>query len=78
MSQELDRVQFLRQDQAAYDIKSTFGNEFTYINEHGNLAIDRRVLREFRTLTKDDVVWDRGERMWRRRASWDEDGRVQG
>lgn len=61
----------------ALSIRVQFGEEFVYINENGNLAIDRRVLKQFRALTGDDVVWDRTEFMWRKRETHDEPGREQ-
>ena len=60
-----------------YEIARRFGEEFTYHNENGNLAIDRRVLKAFRKLTGDSVVWERGERLWRRREGYDQVGRQQ-
>ena len=77
MVKELERIQFLYQEQAVYDIESKFGDVFVYINENGNPAIDKRVLREFRKLTGDKVIWESGERMWRKRESYDSPGRKQ-
>lgn len=77
MVEELARVQFLHQQTVVWQISEKFGQEFTYTNENGNLAIDRRVLREFRKLTPDNVIWDKGERMWRCRQSYDQEGRQQ-
>ena len=54
-----------------------FGDDFVYINENGNLAIEKKVLNVFRKLTDDSVVWSRGERMWRLREENDEPGRQQ-
>jgi len=77
MITELERVNFLYQETIAYQIASQFGNELTYYNENGNLAIDAAVLKAFRDLTGDAVVWSRGERMWRKRAAYDRPGRQQ-
>lgn len=71
MFSQLEEKQYLYQEMVVYDMMSKFGEGFTYINENGNPAIDRRVLRDFRKLTKDNVVWERGERMWRFRQSYD-------
>ena len=77
MCGELQRQRgVLYQDEAASQIVERFGDDpFTYINEHGNLAIDRGVLAAFRTLTKGSVVWDRSERLWRWREDYDPPGR---
>lgn len=77
MLHELERQQFLYQQTVVYEIAERFGDEFVYYNNHGNLAIDRRVLKEFRDLTGDSVVWDRSERLWRKRAAHDMAGREQ-
>jgi hypothetical protein len=61
----------LYQDQTVVEIKQRFGEEFTYINANGNVAISKPVLAAFRRLSGDGVVWSRSERCWRRRAMWD-------
>lgn len=65
----------LYQEEAAWIILQSFGQSFVYENENGNWAISRKVLAEFRKLTEDTVVWERGERCWRRRQSYDTPGR---
>jgi hypothetical protein len=74
---ELRRETYLYQEVAVYEIGSKFGEEFTYINENGNMAIRRDVLSAFRKLTGGSVVWERSERVWRARESFDEPGRGQ-
>jgi hypothetical protein len=70
-------VRFLYQETVVFDIASKFGEEFTYINDSGNMAIRRDVLAAFRKVSGDGVIWERGERMWRKRESYDEPGRQQ-
>jgi hypothetical protein len=77
MVAKLERDEFLRQEEVVYEIAARFGDEFTYINQNGNLAIDRRVLAAFRNTTVGTVVWERRERMWRKRDEADEIGRRQ-
>lgn len=77
MLAELERVDYLYQETVVYDIASKFGDSFTYINDNGNLAVSKAVLAEFKKLTKDSIVWERGQRMWRKRESHDEEGRLQ-
>jgi hypothetical protein len=74
---QLNREKCLYQESTVFDIEEKFGAEFTYINESGNPAIDKRVLLEFRKLTGDSVIWERGERLWRFREDYDEEGRQQ-
>ena len=75
MLQQLEKERYVYQETIVYDIEGKFGDEFTYVNDNGNLAIDRRVLREFRKLTEGNVVWERGERMWRYRQHYDPPGK---
>jgi hypothetical protein len=65
MLEELMRETILSQEVVAHEISLLYGEEFTYINPTGSLAIDERVLCEFRTLAKDKVVSVGGERVWR-------------
>lgn len=77
MKSELDKSNWLYQEDAVYKIKDLFGNDFVYINDNGNLAIDKKVLAKFRKLTADDVIWERGEKAWRKRENYDQPGRLQ-
>ena len=72
MAEEVRRKKELYQEDTAEYIKNHFGDDFVYINVNGNYAIDKKVLKKFRKLTEKDVVWVRGERYWRLRASYDD------
>ncbi|MBN2116171.1 MAG: hypothetical protein JW730_06360 [Anaerolineales bacterium] len=65
MLEELKQETILSQEVVAHEISLLFGEEFTYTNANGELGIDERVLREFRSLTENKVVSVRGERFWR-------------
>lgn len=71
------KMQPLYQDDAAWRIRRRFGKEFVYNNQHGNPAIEKDVLDEFRELSGDKIVWSRGQKLWRERISSDEPGRQQ-
>lgn len=58
-------------------VSKKFGKDFVYTNVNGNLSIGKDVLKEFKKLSGDDVVWERGEKAWRYRASYDSAGRQQ-
>jgi hypothetical protein len=62
---ELQHETILVQEVAAHEISLLFGDEFTCTNMAGELAIDERVLQEFRSLTADRVISVGGERVWR-------------
>lgn len=67
----------LYQEVIVYEIQDNFGDDFVYTNENGNLAIDRKVLAEFRKLTEGKVVWNRSERFWRSKEDSDDpDSRI--
>jgi hypothetical protein len=67
MLEELKRETILCQEVIAEEISLLFGEEFTYTNAQGDLAIDERVLCEFRKLTENMVISVGGERVWRLR-----------
>jgi hypothetical protein len=48
-----------------------------YLNENSNWAISKKVLAAFRKLTGDSIIWERGERLWRKRNQFDEKGKRQ-
>jgi hypothetical protein len=74
---ELTKHEMLDQQSTVYYIGEKFGQQFVYANANGNPAIDKKVLKEFRELTDDTVVWERGQRCWRKRQRHDEPGRQQ-
>lgn len=76
MRERIDEQGVLYQEDAAAELTARFGAECTYENENGNLAISREILKRFRAATDKTVVWDSGERMWRRREEWDSPGRL--
>lgn len=48
MLDKLNKDTVLYQEQIVYDIEKKLGNDFVYINENGNLAVDRKVLNAFK------------------------------
>jgi hypothetical protein len=75
MREQIEEHGVLYQDDAAAEITARFGDECTYENENGNLAISRDVLKKFRAVTEKTVVWESADRMWRRREEYDSSGR---
>ena len=67
----------LYQSKAAYAIRDQFGDGYTYQNRNGNLAIGKQVLTAFTQLSKETVVWLRGERAWWLRNESHKPGRQQ-
>jgi hypothetical protein len=68
MAAQLEQSDHLFQETVAREIVSRFGGEFTYVNAKGLLGIRKSVLAAFKKLTGDKVVWERGTRVWRKRA----------
>lgn len=77
MLAEVQRDGVLYQETVVGDIEQRFGGEFVVVNDNGNSAIRRDVLSAFRELSGESVVWERGERLWRKRESFDDPGRQQ-
>jgi hypothetical protein len=73
----LKREGILSQHIAAHEIGRRFGEKFTPLNMSGNLSIRRDVLSAFKKISEKTVVWERGERRWRRRERGDLIGRQQ-
>ena len=67
MLDELERNQRLSQVEAVIGIARAFGPEFLFENRNARPAIDKRVLRAFRSLANATVIWDRAEFCWRQR-----------
>jgi len=77
MQEKVTKEQELFQIEAVSEIQEQFGDEFIYLNDNGNPAISRAVLKEFGKLTKETVVWERGGRYWRLRDKHDTPGKRQ-
>jgi hypothetical protein len=76
MLAQVEAEDSLYQDDAAAEIERRFGSAFIYENDNGNPAISRAVLSAFRKISE-NVVWERSERMWRKREEYDSPGRQQ-
>jgi uncharacterized protein DUF6953 len=74
MLEKLKRQGKLHPDTVVFEITEEFG-EFTN-DKDGNLTIRKEVLRAFRKLTKDSVVWIQEDRYWRMRDPHDGPGRL--
>ena len=66
MFSQFEIKDILYQETIVYKIKEEFGESFVYTNPNGNLAIDKKVLKEFGVLTKGIVVWERSYLAWRK------------
>lgn len=67
----------LYQIDAVNYIAEKFGEIFIYENQNGNPAISKEILKEFRKISGNDIIWERYSRSWRRRTSEDSPGRQQ-
>ena len=66
----------LTQNNAYYQINKLFGSGFTTVTNSGSPSIKSSVLTAFKNIS-DDVVWERGEKKWRKRQFYDAPGREQ-
>ena len=67
----------LSQNNAFYEINKRFGNGFTSISNSGSPSVGRSVLTAFRKISDDVVIWERGDKKWRKREFYDAPGRQQ-
>lgn len=61
---------WLNQDEAVHEVETFGGPGYIKINANGNEAITSDILKAFRKLTGQSVVWTQEDRAWR----WREDG----
>ena len=71
MLNQMNKKRELYQNEVVYLIEEKFGSQFVYENQNGNLAINREVLKEFRKLTEETVLWSRSDFCWRIRCADD-------
>lgn len=50
-------------DVIAY-VRSHFGEQFVFVNEHGNASLDKEVKKAFRKLHRGKIAWDRDGFCW--------------
>lgn len=67
----------LSQNNAFYEINKRFGSRFTSISNSGSPSVSRSVLTAFRKISDDIVIWERGDKKWRKREFYDAPGRQQ-
>ncbi|HET9173931.1 MAG TPA: hypothetical protein VFN56_01475, partial [Candidatus Saccharimonadales bacterium] len=65
------------QNTAYYMINKQFGHGFTTVTNSGSPSIKGSVLNAFKKISEDRVVWERGEKKWRKREFYDAPGRDQ-
>lgn len=77
MLSEVRAKRYLDQEDIVWKIQKKFGTNFTYDNDYGNLAVDKKVLRIFKKISSDEIVWSRSDKQWRIRERGDAPGRQQ-
>ena len=75
MQSELERDGCLYQDDAVDFAVKSKADSLLRENANGNLVLGRKLLKEFRKLNENDVVWVKPDRYWRFRVPEDEEGR---
>lgn len=71
MKNRIIKDRYLEQESAAIWLEQIYGKAAVYINQHGNLAINKNVLMAFEEITSKNVVWDKVNKLWRLRESGD-------
>lgn len=65
MIDEIEVNEIVYQEYIVHEIEEKFGESFVYLNDNGNPAISKEVLKEFANLKKDkNIEWDRNGRCW--------------
>ncbi len=67
----------LSQNNAFYEINKQFGSGFITITNSGSPSIKGGVLTAFKKISETTIVWERGDKRWRKRAFYDTPGREQ-
>ena len=67
----------LSQNNAFYEITKRFGSGYTTITNSGSPSISKSVLTAFKKISDDIVIWERGDKKWRKREFYDAPGRQQ-
>ena len=67
----------LTQNNAYYQINKQFGAGFTTVTNSGSPSIKPSVLHAFKKISEHDVIWERGDKKWRKREFYDTPGREQ-
>lgn len=69
------RAHELYQSDAVDHIAKHFDGGLTYTNDNGNPAIDKKVLKAFKEISGDTVVWNNGWKGWSLRSPRDPVGK---
>lgn len=64
MVQEIRFTGNLYQAAAIDYVKANFGEQFVYVNENGNVSLDKEVKKAFRKLHRGRIAWDRDSFQW--------------
>jgi len=67
----------LTQNNAYYYINKQFGTGFTTVTNSGSPSIKGSVLTAFKKISAESVIWERGDKKWRKREFYDGPGREQ-
>ena len=76
MLQKLTQDESLYREDVISFLETNKLNSFLHENENGNLVIAPTVLKAFKKITSDSVVWVRGESYWRFKINSDGVGRI--
>ncbi|RUS42825.1 hypothetical protein [Cohnella sp. AR92] len=64
MVNEIRERGMLRQEEAIVYVKANFGEQFVFVNEAGNLSLEKEVKKAFRKLHRGRIAWDRDGFFW--------------
>ena len=64
MVKEIKFTGTLRQEYAIAYVKTHFGEQFVFVNDHGNSSLSKEVKKAFRKLHGGRIAWDRDGFLW--------------
>ena len=64
MVSEIENRGMLRQEDAIAYVREKFGESYVFINEHGNVSLEKEVKKAFRKQHRGRVAWDRDGFFW--------------
>lgn len=64
MVNEIKNRGMLRQEEAIAHVKEHFGEQYIFVNENGNVSLEKEVKKAFRKLHRGRIAWDRDGFFW--------------
>lgn len=64
MVKEIEFKGVVYQTDVIREVREKFGEQFVFVNEHGNASLEKEVKKAFRKLHRGKIAWDRDGFCW--------------